>query len=135
MNLSYAIHTLGVVFWIGGLLFACKLIKVATEDAPVLRVLSKKVAFGFIVPGFIITLLTGLHQLFAGGMGTYMKQGWMHAKLTLVALLFWSTAALFMSLLAMSRGEKVSSSASKLHHAIVSASLLAGLILVFVKPF
>lgn len=135
MTLSFAIHVLGVVFWIGGLLFGTKLIKLASEDSPIIRTLAKKTAFAYILPGFLIVLLTGLHQLFAGGVGVYMKQGWMHAKLTLVALLVWSTFSVFLSLRAISQGEKVSPKVGSLHHALVAAALLLGLVLVYVRPF
>jgi putative membrane protein len=135
MALSFAIHVLGVVFWTGGLLFGTKLIKLAGDDSAVVRTLAKKTAFAYILPGFVIVLLSGLHQLFAGGIGVYMKQGWMHAKLTLVALLIWSTFSVFLSLRALSQGEKVSSKVGSLHHAVVAAALLLGLILVYVRPF
>lgn len=135
MNYSYAIHTLGLVFWIGGLLFGCKIIKVASEDSQAIQVLARKTAFGYIVPGLAITLLTGLHQLVGGGMAQYMKQGWMHAKLTLVAILLWSTFAIFMNLIAISKGEKGAAKTASIHHGLVSLILVVGLILVFAKPF
>lgn len=135
MTVSFAIHVLGVVFWIGGLLFGTKLIKLANEDSQVVRTLAKKIVFAYILPGLLVVLLTGLHQLFGGGVGNYMKQGWMHAKLTIVAVLIWSTFSVFMALRSISQGEIVSPKLGTLHHAIVASALLFGLLLVYVRPF
>lgn len=137
MKLSFAFHVLGIVFWIGGLLFGTKLVKVAAAHASnaAVQTLSKKTLFGYILPGVIITLVTGLHQLVGGGVGVYMKQGWMHAKLTLILLLLWSTITMFIDLIAMSRGENVNLKHGTLHHAITAFCLLVILILTFVKPF
>lgn len=137
MKLSFAFHVLGIIFWMGGLLFGTKLVKVAAAHASnaAIQTLSKKTLFGYILPGLIVTLVTGLHQLVAGGVGVYMKQGWMHAKLTLIAFLLWPTIVMFIDLLSMSRGESVNLKHGTLHHAITSFCLLVILILTFVKPF
>jgi len=137
MRVSFAFHLLGIVFWIGGLLFASRIIKIAATDSDSagLKILAKKTLFGYIVPGLIVTLLTGFYQFLSVGSQVYMKQGWMHAKLLLVAVLLWSTFSLAMALNNFISGSQFSAKTGTVHHGIVAAGLLAILILTFVKPF
>ncbi len=55
---------------------------------------SKRIFYGYVLGGFVISLLSGLHQWASGGFATYLSQGWFHSKLTMVAVLLVMTVML-----------------------------------------
>ncbi len=90
MKISIALHLIALVGWVGGLLILTRVIQQAVKLGANLKVLapiSKRIYYGWILPGFALSLITGLYQLIRGGAAFYMKQGWFHGKLTLVILL------------------------------------------------
>ena len=95
MEISLALHIVGIVFWIGGLLFLTKTLKFDLSRNPDLAVLNRKLLFGWLLPGIIITLVTGIYQFLQVGAAVLMKQGWFHGKLTLVVLLLLASGYVF----------------------------------------
>lgn len=99
MQWSFAIHLIGIVMWLGGLLMLTRFARIAGDPAlasnpPFVKVMRKS-WFIYVVQGLAITVLTGFYQLFAGaGPGFYLKQGWFHGKITLVLVLIVATAML-----------------------------------------
>ena len=129
MKISIAIHLVGIVFWIGGVLLLPRIMK-ALVDAPqaaaALAPALKKVFFGFIVPGIVMVILTGVFQFFVGGgFGLYMKQGWFHGKLTFVILLLVATALLFGEVSKVISGGSPSRAKLGAIHGITALSLVA----------
>ncbi len=137
MKISIVFHILGLVFLFAGLLFGTRLVKLADGEvvSSPLQMLSKKIVFGYIIPGAALIVLSGLHQFFAGGAGVYMKQGWMHTKLTLVAVLLWSGVMVSINLMTMAKGGTCNPKAGSMHHGIVALCLVVILVLTLVKPF
>lgn len=95
MDLSLAVHVVGIILWIGGLMIVSTYLKSATAGGgEVLAAPTKKAWFGYVIPGFVMALLSGLYQISYRGMDFYRTQGWFHAKLTFVVLLIISTIML-----------------------------------------
>lgn len=137
MKYAFIFHVLGLVFLFAGLLFGTKLLKIsATETpSPSLMILAKKNVFAYIIPGVLLMVLSGLHQLYSGGISIYMKQGWMHAKLTLIVVLLWSSIMVAIRLISLSKGQGSDAKFATMHHAIAATLLVLILILTFAKPF
>lgn len=88
LNTSILLHILGIVMWLGSLMICSRIMALLVKNgADQSNVWQKKLLFGWLIPGLAITLLTGLYQASATGFAYYFKQGWFHAKLTLVVIL------------------------------------------------
>ncbi len=84
-------HILGLVFWIGGLLIVTNLLAQHTQEASpearqALGRLEMKLLRGMANPGALLTVITGLMLIFLNR-SYYLRAGWLHAKLALVAVL------------------------------------------------
>lgn len=90
-----AIHIIGIVFWIGGLLVLSKLLKSRSEfEYEKFTKMIKKIFFSFLLPGLIIVLITGIINLSETNY-LYLKQGWFHGKSLLVVILVAFTGLLY----------------------------------------
>ena len=88
-NLLLSIHIIAFIMWTGSLLISSRIIALSAKNNQIdtIKTWSKKIVFGWMLPGMVISILTGLYQLTYKGVGFYMKQGWFHGKLTLIVLL------------------------------------------------
>lgn len=90
MKFSIALHIIGLVLWVGTVLilslstFLIEKNNLNKKDFPVI---ANKLLLAGILPGFVLTLFTGLYQIFSMGFSFYMKQGWFHGKLTFLIIL------------------------------------------------
>lgn len=109
MPVSLSLHIIGIVMWLGSLLILTRLLTVCAEGqvSESLGKMSRKLYFGWTLGGLVLTLLTGLYQLIAGGIGYYMKAGWFHGKLTFLIVLLVVTVLLARPVNMVSRGENV----------------------------
>ena len=87
-----ALHLIFMVTWFAGLFYLPRLFvyHAMSEDATSLerfKVMERKLYFGIMTPGGVLTLVFGIWTLLLNGWAVYASQGWMHAKLTLVGLL------------------------------------------------
>lgn len=133
-----AIHVVFVVTWFAGLLYLPRLFvhhAESTEPAVQarLKIMERKLMVMTHI-GAVGTLLFGLMTLMA--VPIYLQQGWLHAKLALVALLI---VYQFM-LVAMVRqfandANKRSSRWLRIFNELPALALIAIVILVVVKPF
>lgn len=80
----------------------------------------RRLYFGFVLAGLLLTVATGLYQLGMGGMGMYFKQGWFHSKLTLVVILFVVTGMLAFEVRKFSAGKILSGGKVMALHGITS---------------
>jgi uncharacterized membrane protein len=113
MDISLAFHLIGIVFWVGGLLVVtrfARLCVVKPADAEFAGTI-KKTWLLYVIHGLAFTFISGFYQLFSGGIGTYMKQGWFHSKLTFVLVLFVATVMLGLQMRRIGSGEVVSAKA------------------------
>jgi protoporphyrinogen IX oxidase len=132
-------HIFGVVFWIGGLLIVTKVLATHTgEESPearrVLERLEMKILNGVAHPGAAITILAGIAVVVI--QPAFIHQAWLHAKLTLVAILigldfvvYWRTKGFHAGKVALKRRECM------ILHGTISLVFLGILILVMIKPF
>ena len=87
-----AFHVIFMVTWFAGLFYLPRLFvyHAMTEDAAGrerFKVMERKLYYGITTPGAIATAVFGLWMLLDNWSAYYSTQGWMHAKLTLVAVL------------------------------------------------
>lgn len=87
-----AFHLIAVVTWFAALFYLPRLFvyHAMTEDSDTVgrerfKVMERKLLKGIMTPSMIVAVALGIWMLML--VPEYMSQGWMHAKLTLVALL------------------------------------------------
>lgn len=86
-----AFHVIFMVTWFAGLFYLPRLFvyHALSDDAPSIdrfKVMERKLFWGITTPGGVLTLALGLWMLIPQW-GIYVHEGWMHAKLGLVAVL------------------------------------------------
>lgn len=87
-----AFHIIFMVTWFAGLFYLPRLFvyhamvedKISDER---FKVMERKLYYGITTPGGILTVSLGMWLLFGYSWEIYAKSGWLHAKLTLVAIL------------------------------------------------
>ncbi len=87
-----AFHIIAMVAWFAGLFYLPRLYVYHAEAHDALslerfKVMERRLYFGIMWPAALLTTVLGLILLWMN-LGFYMHQGWMHAKLALVALLW-----------------------------------------------
>jgi len=85
-------HIIFMVTWFAGLFYLPRLfVYHAMSDDQVsnerFKVMERKLFFGIMTPGGILTIVLGLVMLQAYGWAAYSQQMWLHAKLALVVVL------------------------------------------------
>ncbi|QBM18212.1 hypothetical protein MARI_23510 [Marinobacter sp. JH2] len=91
MLLVKAFHIISLVCWFAGIFYLPRLFvyHAACEDKPGqerFKVMERKLYRGITTPSMIATVIFGV-WLLSYNVSGYFSQGWLHAKLTLVALL------------------------------------------------
>lgn len=90
MAISLSFHILGIVFWLGGLIYITRLLKIMNEalHLPTAQMLERSF-WGFVVSGLVLATGSGLYQLFYKGLSYYfVDTHWFHAKATLLLVLY-----------------------------------------------
>jgi putative membrane protein len=87
-----AFHVIFMVTWFAGLFYLPRLFvyHAMTDDAVSIerfKIMERKLFYGIMTPGGIITLLLGLWMLFDYALESYSGSLWLHAKLLLIAIL------------------------------------------------
>ena len=87
-----AFHIIFMVTWFAGLFYLPRLFvyHAAAEDEisnERFKVMERKLFYGIMTPGGILTIIFGIWLLFAGAWEAFSSSGWLHIKLFLVALL------------------------------------------------
>jgi len=127
LKISLALHLIGMVMWLGSLLVLTRLFKLFTSPSGPqgeLPNLMGRMLWGYVVPGFLLSLATGLYQMGYVGFGTYLAQGWFHGKLTLVFLLVVVTLLCFANVGKIRRGAPVSGGLASAMHGFVGFTLI-----------
>jgi putative membrane protein len=86
------LHIVFMVTWFAGLFYLPRLYvyHAMAEDSisrERFKIMERKLYYGIMTPGAIITILLGLWLLFDYAWDAYKASGWLHAKLVLVAIL------------------------------------------------
>ncbi|MEE9575071.1 MAG: protoporphyrinogen oxidase HemJ [Gammaproteobacteria bacterium] len=87
-----ALHLIFMVTWFAGLFYLPRLYvyHAISEDQTSIdrfKVMERKLFFGIMTPGAILTIVFGFWTLFANGWETYEGMLWFHVKLALIAVL------------------------------------------------
>ncbi|WP_305906696.1 protoporphyrinogen oxidase HemJ [Methylomarinum sp. Ch1-1] len=87
-----AMHLIFMVTWFAGLFYLPRLFvyHAMSEDQishERFKVMERKLYYGIMTPGMILTLLFGIWMLVDYAWALYGSSGWLHAKLTLLLLL------------------------------------------------
>ncbi len=87
-----AFHIIFMVTWFAGLFYLPRLFvyHAMSKDAVSIerfKVMERKLYYGIMTPGGVITVALGTALILINGWDTYANAGWMHAKLTLIAIL------------------------------------------------
>jgi putative membrane protein len=86
-----ALHLIFMVTWFAGLFYLPRLYvyhAMSTDQVSNERfkIMERKLFFGIMTPGMLATLIFGIWMLAAYDWDAYIHAGWLHAKLTLLAL-------------------------------------------------
>ena len=87
-----ALHLIFMVTWFAGLFYLPRLFvyHAMSEDQisnDRFKIMERKLFFGIMTPGAILTIIFGFLTLFANGWETYAGTLWLHVKLALIAML------------------------------------------------
>ena len=87
-----ALHIIFMVTWFAGLFYLPRLFvyhALSTDEISNERfkIMERKLFFGIMTPGMIVTFIFGIWMLVDYAWNLYSSAGWLHAKLTLLALM------------------------------------------------
>lgn len=87
-----AFHIIFMVTWFAGLFYLPRLfVYHAASNDPVsnarFKIMERKLYYGIMTPGAILTLISGLWMLYSYAWESYSANVWLHAKMMLVILL------------------------------------------------
>ncbi len=87
-----ALHLIFMVTWFAGLFYLPRLFvyHAMSEDQISIdrfKIMERKLFFGIMTPGAILTIIFGSWTLFANGWEAYAGTLWLHVKLVLIAVL------------------------------------------------
>jgi putative membrane protein len=143
MNSSVAwalvVHVIGFVFWMAGLLVVTQIMAAHAEErspeaGSALRKLEMKLLNGMAHPGALIAI--GAGSVLIVMHPDYLRQSWLHAKLSLVVILIGMNVFLHMRARELGDGRsKARPGQFRMLHGVTSALFLIIVILVMIKPF
>jgi protoporphyrinogen IX oxidase len=133
-----ALHIFGVIFWLGGLLMIASLLSRVPEEVGLPKERFLGMARGLfentINLGAAITIFLGLLLIMMDP--SVLRQGWLHMKLVLVAILLFYHVRFYRRITFLEDNPSQSSRKEfRVVHGMVSALLIAILVLTLVKPF
>jgi len=87
-----ALHIIFMVTWFAGLFYLPRLfVYHAMSDDNIsnerFKIMERKLFYGIMTPGAILTLLFGFWMLYDYAWAAYASSGWLHAKLALIGVL------------------------------------------------
>jgi protoporphyrinogen IX oxidase len=126
MRVSLAFHIIGIVTWLGGLMFLSLALRKVQQPAlatPGLADSAQKIWRIFVLGGMCISLLSGVAQLYFASFA-HFKMGWFHMKLTLVIVLIGVTVLFGREMRKIARGEPADPKRSIMAHACAASILI-----------
>jgi len=87
-----AFHIIFMVTWFAALFYLPRLFVYHAMSSDEIsnerfKVMERKLYFGIMTPGAVLTIIFGLWMLFDSGWALYASMGWLHLKLLIVAIL------------------------------------------------
>ena len=133
-----ALHIFGVIFWMGGLLMITSLLARVPEEVGLPKERFLGAARGLFEStvnlGAAISIILGLVLIFLDP--SVLRHGWILAKLLLVAILLFYHVRFYRRIKFLENNPSQSSSREfNVIHGMVSALLIAILVLTVLKPF
>ena len=133
-----ALHIFGVIFWMGGLLMVTSLLARVPEEVGLPKERFLGAARGLfestINLGAAISIILGLLLIMLDP--SVLRHGWIEAKLLLVAILLFYHVRFYRRIKFLENNPSHSSSREfRVIHGMVSALLIAILVLTVLKPF
>jgi putative membrane protein len=133
-----SLHIFGVIFWLGGLLMIASLLSRVPEEVglPKERFLgaARELFESATNLGAAITIVLGLILIIMNPV--VLHQGWLHAKLLLVAILLFYHVRFYRRITFLENNPSKSTRKEfRVIHGMVSALLIAILVLAVMKPF
>lgn len=133
-----ALHIFGVVFWMGGLLTVATLLARVPEEVGLPKERFLGAARGLFETatnlGAVITIGLGILLILLEP--AVLRQGWMHLKLLLVAVLLFYHVRFYRRIMFLENNPSQSSRREyRVIHGMVSLLLIAILLLAVTKPF
>lgn len=132
MRISLAFHVIGMIFWVGALMIIptfLRSVKMGVDPQAKIVSAARSAMLGYLLPGALITTISGLYQISINGAAYYFKQGWFHGKLTGVVILFIATGLLFAEIRRLSQGLDVRTARLGMIHGIAGLAFLANIFL------
>ena len=136
-----SLHVIAMVAWFAGLFYLPRLFvyHVGCADAPGrerFEVMERRLYWAIMTPAAVVTVLTGLALLVDYAWAAYSKAGWLHVKLTLVALLVVYHWLCGRYLVALREGRNTHSARFyRVFNELPTLILVAVVCLTIVKPF
>jgi len=135
-----ALHVISVIAWMAGMLYLPRLFVYHVAAAPgsaqseTFKVMERRLMRAIINPAMIATLIFGLLLLFA--QPDLMRQGWLHAKLACVLVLFALHGMMggWLKAFAADRNRK-SAKFFRIVNEVPTVLMILIVILVIVRPF
>jgi putative membrane protein len=133
-----ALHIFGVIFWMGGLLMVTSLLARVPEEVGLPKERFLGAARGLFEStvnlGAAISIILGLLLIMLNPQ--VLRHGWLHAKLLLVAILLFYHVRFYRRIKFLENNPSQSSAREfRVIHGMVSALLIAILVLTVIKPF
>jgi putative membrane protein len=129
------LHFLGMTFWIGTAVAVAIAASAPTQWESGIAHALRKVTLRVTTPAMLFAFAGGFGMLIPNFAETYAKQGWMHAKLTLLLALAGATGVLTGKLRRWAEGQEVSPTTfSRLAWIISILAILITTLAVF-RPF
>jgi putative membrane protein len=136
-----ALHLIFMVTWFAGLFYLPRLfvyhamtVDIAGKER--FKIMERKLFYGIMTPGMILTLVFGLWMLGDYAWNLYKASGWLHIKLTLIALLVGYHFLCMKWMLAFKRDENTHGHVFfRWVNEVPVLFLVAIIILASVKPF
>lgn len=138
-TLTKALHLIAVIAWFAGLFYLPRLFVYHSQYAKkasnveMLRVMEHKLFYYIMHPAMTATFVLGIALIILNP--TWMQQGWMHAKLTLVLLLLAYHLSLGHFLKAFKTGAPKNEKFFRLYNEVPTLLLIGIVLLVLLKPF
>jgi uncharacterized membrane protein len=135
MKFSLALHLVGIIMWLGGLLMVTRFMALTCCDqkpAGDVAAAVKKLFFGWVMGGLALATATGLYQVLSVGLSVYMKQGWFHGKLTLIIALMVVSILTLIQVKQVAGGQSVAKSKIMAFHGIAGICMLGIIVLTMV---
>jgi protoporphyrinogen IX oxidase len=133
-----ALHLFGVIFWLGGLLMVTSLLARVPEEVGLPKERFLGAARGLFEStvnlGAAITIVLGILLILLNP--AVLRQGWLHAKLLLVAILLFYHVRFYRRIKFLENNPSQSTRREfRVVHGMVSALLIAILVLTVLRPF